>query len=746
MENPDIKTNEQLLTEIEQLKKKVAKLEKVEQELQSTKTHYNDFINSSTDAVGYWKAPKGLKTNLPIKDQIEMLCQMVCLDANKACWKGKGLKSKKDVIGKKYIDLIKNKMADESFLQFINNNYQLNDHEFYQTFPGGKKHYSLESWYGVIKNGMLTHLWASSKDITKLKLTEKTLLAKEKQMYSIYNTVTDIIFYLTVEKKGQYRFESINDAFTKAIGISKKAVIGKLVTEIIPEPSLSLALSKYKEAIDKKTTVKWEETTMYPTGIKSAAVNITPIFDNEGNCIHLVGSVHDLTERKLAEQAKKISDVRWQFAIDGSDLGLWDWNMQTNEVFFSKRWKSMLGFKDNEIQGSLDEWDKRIHPDDKEKVLADLNNYLEGKSKTYSNEHRVSCKDNSYKWILDRGKVVSKTKDGKPLRMIGTHTDITAQKKHIEIIKENESKLSEAQTIAQLGTYFLDLTKNTFTSTPIFDNIVEINETDNKTFGLWESLIHPSDFDEIRAVLDNSIKTREIFDITHKIRTSNKTGIKWVRSIGKVGYKEDVPIKITGTIQDVSKQKLIESEIIVAKEKIEKSKEYLDNIINNIGDPLFVKDDQSRLLLVNDAFCTLFKLSKAEIIGKTLAENVTPDERESFLKIDKQVIANGQENINEELLTLRGKKSKILSTRKNRFIERDGNKFLIGTIRDITKRKIIEEELSKHREHLEELVIERTKDLEQKNSELDEAINVFVGRELKIRKLENEIKTLKEKK
>lgn len=115
------------------------------------------------------------------------------------------------------------------------------------------------------------------------------------------------------------------------------------------------------------------------------------------------------------------------------------------------------------------------------------------------------------------------------------------------------------------------------------------------------------------------------------------------------------------------------------------------SILNNIGDPVFVKDDQSRLVLVNDAFCKVFGHSKAEIIGKTLAQDVSEEEREHFLKIDRQVIADGKESIVEERLTVRGGSSKIISTRKTRFIDERGNVFLIGIIRDITEIKEAEE-------------------------------------------------------
>ena len=114
---------------------------------------------------------------------------------------------------------------------------------------------------------------------------------------------------------------------------------------------------------------------------------------------------------------------------------------------------------------------------------------------------------------------------------------------------------------------------------------------------------------------------------------------------------------------------------------------YLDTIFNNSVDPLFIKDEECRLLLVNDAFCDLFDLPKERIIGKTLAEQVLPQEREHFLGIDRQVLKDGKEILCEETLTTSSKQTKIILTRKNRFVDPQGNYFLVGTIQDITENK-----------------------------------------------------------
>ncbi|WP_020588255.1 PAS domain-containing protein [Desulfobacter curvatus] len=178
------------------------------------------------------------------------------------------------------------------------------------------------------------------------------------------------------------------------------------------------------------------------------------VCDTEGKVSSRIGSVRDITERKHAEERLRQSEARWQFALEGSGDGLWDWNAVTNQVFFSKRWKEMLGFTDNELVNDLKEWDSRIHPDDKAVAYRDLERHFNGETSVYENEHRLLCKDGTYKWILDRGKVIEWTEDGKPLRVIGTHGDISERKEaeaeRLILIADLKKALSQVKKLSGL--------------------------------------------------------------------------------------------------------------------------------------------------------------------------------------------------------------------------------------------------------------------------------------------------------
>jgi len=145
---------------------------------------------------------------------------------------------------------------------------------------------------------------------------------------------------------------------------------------------------------------------------------------------------HLLNVSNERESALAESEFRWKFAIEGSGDGLWDWDIVTNKVFFSESWKQMLGYADNDISNKLSEWERLVHPDDLNDALQAVQKHLEGKTPVYISEHRLLCKDGNYKWILDRGVVVSRDDQGKPLRAIGTHTDITERKLMEEIIRQ----------------------------------------------------------------------------------------------------------------------------------------------------------------------------------------------------------------------------------------------------------------------------------------------------------------------
>ena len=170
--------------------------------------------------------------------------------------------------------------------------------------------------------------------------------------------------------------------------------------------------------------------------------------DKNGKILGTVLVFQDNTQRHLVvdelqkshELNKKLKE-RMELALHGSNDGLWDWDIVTNEVYFSPRWKEILGYSDDELPSEFSSWESRVHPDDMEPTMAGLQENMEGKTEYYEGVHRMKHKDGHWVWILERGKTTF-DENGKPIRMNGTHTDITAQKKLEDELKEQKDVLA----------------------------------------------------------------------------------------------------------------------------------------------------------------------------------------------------------------------------------------------------------------------------------------------------------------
>jgi PAS domain S-box-containing protein len=203
----------------------------------------------------------------------------------------------------------------------------------------------------------------------------------------------------------------------------------------IYEPDLKRFLESYEDAITGNE--KWEidfRLLLPESGYKWIRIDATPK-KNDKDEIVFYGLISDVTVVKEQEIRLKVADERYHFAVQASDRGVWDWDLITNKVYYSSESMKILELTESDLVASPEEWDERVHPDDRDEYYGNINLHFENKIPFYETCHRVLC-NGKYKWILDRGKVIERDENGKPLRIAGTHTDISEQKeKEIELAK-----------------------------------------------------------------------------------------------------------------------------------------------------------------------------------------------------------------------------------------------------------------------------------------------------------------------
>ena len=169
-----------------------------------------------------------------------------------------------------------------------------------------------------------------------------------------------------------------------------------------------------------------------PTEARWFEMRVLPL---SGSRPGVVIAHEDITAQKLAEDALRDSETRLQRVLDGANDGFWDWNVGTGEVLFSPRWAEMLGYDLAEIEPHIRSWEKRVHPDDLPHCQAAVQAHFAGKTPRYQTEHRLRAKNGEWRWILSRGKITERDAQGRPLRIAGTHTDLTDRRQMEEVLR-----------------------------------------------------------------------------------------------------------------------------------------------------------------------------------------------------------------------------------------------------------------------------------------------------------------------
>lgn len=505
------------------------------------------------------------------------------------------------------------------------------------------------SWYinhfePIIDHKKVIAIQVIIREITESKLAIDALRAvQESELKSKANLKT--VFdhtrtgYVLLDKElNLISFNQPASGMTREL-FKKEAVLNTNLRDYFPE-ELRLLLSKNWDRALAGEAVEYEKSYTHDDGsIHWYEIQYLPVKNEHKEVINLIMKFQDITNRKHKEQQLlSFQEERFQFAIEGSSDGIWDWNISKDEVYLSPRWKTMLGYQENEIKNEFKEWESRLHPEDKERVLNEVQIAFKQKNYSYAVEHRLKCKNGDYKWILARGKVIVWEND-QPVRMAGTHTDISMRKDMEERIANNEKMLTSILDTLPVILFAKDI-NNDFKFTLW-------NKQAEEVFGLKaEQCIGKNDYDFFskeaadlyrKADLE-TLKNEGIIDIPEEtVQTTNgPVLIHTLKTI--VRDKNGKPLYLLGVSENISELKKINETLKVSEERYR-------SLVENSPLTIATTDRDENIQFIN--FSGTGR-NVNELIGHSIYDFVT-DEHKQLIKEAHRKVFNTKKSVTYEI-------------------------------------------------------------------------------------------------
>ncbi|HBW87834.1 MAG TPA: hypothetical protein DEG17_02800, partial [Cyanobacteria bacterium UBA11149] len=261
--------------------------------------------------------------------------------------------------------------------------------------------------------------------LIKRKQIEIALQVSQRRYQTLTETSPICIFQ--TDKSGNFNY--VNQRWSEITGLSFEASLNLGWASILHPEDCDRIFAEWSQALAARLPCKSEFRFVSLNGkIIWVICQALPEIGHDGEVIGYIGTVTDISDRKRAEIALQEREEQLQLALEGSGDGFWDWNLETGNVYLSSRWLEMLGYEIHELPKEIGTWEKLIHPEDKPWVMERLNAHLAGSAIPYQFDYRLRTKSGTWKWIANYGKVVVRNEKGIPLRMTGTHRDISLRK------------------------------------------------------------------------------------------------------------------------------------------------------------------------------------------------------------------------------------------------------------------------------------------------------------------------------
>jgi PAS domain S-box-containing protein len=359
-----------------------------------------------------------------------------------------------------------------------------------------------------------------------------------------------------------------NHAAVRLLGASSpEQILGRPIDEIFPPPSRERVHEIFQRLL-QHTSARFEASIAALDGtIRDADVAAAPV-EGDASAIQLV--LRDITDRKRAEAALRESEERLTLAFAGAREGVWDWNIETGAVVYSRRWKQMLGYNDDEIEPHVSAWERLVHPEDRQRADRAHASVAEG-APTYEAQFRLRHKDGHYVHVLSRGFPIRREPGGPVIRIVGTHLDLTDRMRAEAELRESEERLRLAFAGAQEGVWDWNLETGAVVYSPRWKEMLGYSDQEIEPhISAWEHLLHPDDKPRAGELHESVLRGAQTYEGEFRLRHKDGRYIHVLSRGYPVRREPGGPVtRIVGTHFDLTARKEAEVALRRAHEELE---------------------------------------------------------------------------------------------------------------------------------------------------------------------------------
>ncbi len=392
-------------------------------------------------------------------------------------------------------------------------------------------------------------------DITERKQAEQALKESNSKLSILTDNIPASIAYVNANT---LKYEFVNKGYESAFGMPSAKIIGSYVKEIIGETNFQFAI-KYIEEVKSGKSVSYVNEFNFVSGKRWISVNYVPDFDENGNVKSIITFNYDITEIRRAEEALFEINSKLDLAMQSAKMAWWEMDIATGLISFDKRKAEMLGYSPERFTHYSD-FTVLQHPEDFDKAMEAMQKHIDGQAEKYIVEYRILDSSGNYRWFYDNGSITKFDDKGTPLSVTGFALDITERKRAEEEINHSHNMLAKTESLAHIGSWEWDSTKDKVTWSDELFRIFKINPADGAPSFKEHSKIYPYDMDELKYAVNNALNDGTPYELELKaVRADGEIRICFAR-----GYREissEKGIFLYGSIQDITERKLAEEEI-----------------------------------------------------------------------------------------------------------------------------------------------------------------------------------------